>query len=322
MNAIYTPHPDEAKEKSSHGDILMPVRRYRCVAPYSYGGLALHWHEEMEAAWIEEGTVRYDINFEPYPVQKDDILLISPHAFHSAHAFAGTGMISDSLVFHLDLLGGQVPDACTIRYIAPIQTGKSRFVPVVHPGQPGHEPLLACLKELLSGVEDANDSERLAPSPLKRKEENNDGQELYRKELLFRFFRLAYQYGYVTGNENTAAGREHTEKLKEVLTHIQAHYTENLTIDELAGLCHFSRAHFMSFFRRYTGMTCVEYINRCRLLHAAQLLTETDLPVMETAMENGFHNISYFNKRFRGQFGVTPKEYRAAAWRLRSSLRP
>ena len=91
---------------------------------------------------------------------------------------------------------------------------------------------------------------------------------------------------------------------------------ENLTIDELAGICHFSRAHFMSFFHRYTGMTCVEYINRCRLYRAAQLLAETDRPVMETALENGFRNISYFNKKFRSQFGVTPKEYRAAARRL------
>ena len=311
-------HPNAYKEKASHGDVLMPIRRYRCVAPYSYGGLPLHWHEEMEAAWIEEGSVSYDINFETFTVQKDDILLISPHVFHSARAFAGTGMVSDSLVFHLDLLGGQVPDACTIRYVSPIQTGKCRFVPVVHPGQPGHEQLLTCLKELLSGVEDANGSERLLPSPLKREtvHAQQTGEELYRKELLFRFFRLAYQYGYVTGNENTAVGRERTEKLKEVLSYIQAHYTENLTIDELAGLCHFSRAHFMSFFHKYTGMTCVEYINRYRLSHAAQLLAETDRPVMEAAMENGFHNISYFNKKFRSQFGVTPKEYRTAARRL------
>ena len=165
-------------------------------------------------------------------------------------------------------------------------------------------------------MEDANDSERLAPGPLKREGAEREVEELYRKELLFRFFRLACQYGYVTGNEKTTAGREHTEKLKEVLNHIQAHYMENLTIDELAGICHFSRAHFMSFFHRYTGMTCVEYINRCRLYRAAQLLAETERPVMETALENGFHNISYFNKKFRSQFGVTPKEYRTAVRRL------
>ena len=100
--------PGAYREKA-HGDILMPVRRYRCVAPYSYRELPLHWHEEMEAAWIEEGSIRYDIGFESFTVQKDDILLISPHVLHSAHAFAGTEMISDSLVFHLDLLGGRVP---------------------------------------------------------------------------------------------------------------------------------------------------------------------------------------------------------------------
>ena len=91
---------------------------------------------------------------------------------------------------------------------------------------------------------------------------------------------------------------------------------EELTIDELSCLCHFSRAHFMSFFHRYTGMTCVEYINRCRLFHAAQLLAETDRPVMEAALENGFHNISYFNKKFRALFGMTPRDYRKAAGRL------
>ncbi len=34
---------------------------------------------------------------------------------------------------------------------------------------------------------------------------------------------------------------------------------------------------------------------------------------MEAAMENGFHNISYFNKLFRKEFGVTPREYRTEA---------
>ena len=305
-----------AFREKAHGDILMPVRRYRCVAPYSYRELPLHWHEEMGAAWIEEGSIRYDIGFESFTVQKDDILLISPHVLHSAHAFAGTEMISDSLVFHLDLLGGQIPDACTIRYIAPVQTGKYSFVPVIHPGQPGHAELLSCLKELLSGVEDANGSDRLAPSPLKRGDERREGEELYRKELLFRLFRLAYQYGFVGKNGRSAVSLERAEKLKEVLSHIQMHYMEELTIDELSCLCHFSRAHFMSFFHRYTGMTCVEYINRCRLFHAAQLLAETDRPVMEAALENGFHNISYFNKKFRALFGMTPRDYRKAAGRL------
>ena len=46
-------------------------------------------------------------------------------------------------------------------------------------------------------------------------------------------------------------------------------------------------------------MTCVEYINHYRLSRAAAALAQSDQPVMEAALENGFHNISYFNKLFR-----------------------
>lgn len=57
----------------------------------------------------------------------------------------------------------------------------------------------------------------------------------------------------------------------------------------------------------------MEYINHYRLSRVAAALAQSDQPVMEAAMENGFHNISYFNKLFRKEFGVTPREYRTEA---------
>ena len=40
------------KEKTNHGDALMPVRYYHCSVPNSYRNLSLHWHEEMEITLI------------------------------------------------------------------------------------------------------------------------------------------------------------------------------------------------------------------------------------------------------------------------------
>lgn len=301
------------KEKTSHGNVLMPIQRYRC----SYQELYLHWHEEVEITWIEEGSINYAINFEPFRLNKDDILLITPHTLHSARVDTEKGeeMISESLVFHLDLLGYQIPDACTMKYIGPLQKGKSRFVPVIRAGQPGHGELLECLKELLPHVDQRESA------PFSRMDVDipyaafgrRDVDELYIKELLFRFFRLLYQYEYVVKNENTSNDSEMEKKLKTVIAFIQEHYTENMSIREIARVCHFSQAHFMNFFKRFAGMTCVEYINHYRLSRAAETLVTTDLPVMETALENGFHNISYFNKLFRREFGATPREYRRAA---------
>lgn len=299
------------KEKTSHGNVLMPIQRYRC----NYQELYLHWHEEVEITWIVEGGIDYAINFDPLRLDKDDILLISPHTLHSAHVEKGEEMISESLVFHLDLLGYQIPDACTMKYIGPLQKGKSRFVPVVRAGQPGHGQLLECLKELLPCVDQKE------PVSFPRMDVDipysafgrREGDELYIKELLFRFFRLLYQYGYVVKNENASSDSEMERKLKTVIAFIQEHYTEDMSIGEIARVCHFSQAHFMNFFKKFAGMTCVEYINHYRLSRAAETLVTTDLPVMETALENGFHNISYFNKLFRREFGATPREYRRAA---------
>ena len=43
------------KEKTNHGDALMPVRYYHCSVPNSYRNLSLHWHEEMEITLIRSG---------------------------------------------------------------------------------------------------------------------------------------------------------------------------------------------------------------------------------------------------------------------------
>ena len=301
------------KEKASHGDVLMPMQRYRCIVPFSYQDLSLHWHDEVEFTWIEDGSIDYDINFETFRVQKDDLLLISPHTLHSAHALKEEEMISESLVFHLDMLGYQTPDACTIKYISPLLKGKYRFIPVIRAGAPGHEELLQCFREMLTGVEDKNHSPLLCREVTPGENRKREGNELYMKELLFRFFRLLYQNGYVVKNENSATDSELERKLKTVLTYIREHYTEAMTIEDLAEVCHFSQAHFMSFFKKFAGMTCVEYINHYRLSRVAASLAQSDQPVMEAALENGFHNISYFNKLFRKEFGVTPKQYRKEA---------
>ena len=64
-------------------------------------------------------------------------------------------MISESLVFHLDMLGYQTP-SCVRLSISVRFRGKYRLVPVVKEGEPGHEAVLGCIKEMLTCLEDKN----------------------------------------------------------------------------------------------------------------------------------------------------------------------
>ena len=84
----------------------------------------------------------------------------------------------------------------------------------------------------------------------------------------------------------------------------------NITIDELADTVNLSKHYFMRFFKKYMGMTCIEYINDYRLNIASNLLLTTRVQITEVAASIGITNLSYFNRIFKKKFHMTPKEYR------------
>ena len=89
-----------------------------------------------------------------------------------------------------------------------------------------------------------------------------------------------------------------------------AHFTESLSLTAVAAHFGLSPQYFSSFFRENFGRTFTQHINSLRIEQAARLLRESDLPVMEIGFNVGFDNFSYFIKRFRAVYGVSPSNYR------------
>ena len=59
-----------------------------------------------------------------------------------------------------------------------------------------------------------------------------------------------------------------------------------------------SESRFSRFFRRATGNTFTDFVNRVRVNRACQLLMETDRQVTHICYEVGFNNVANFNRRF------------------------
>ena len=73
---------------------------------------------------------------------------------------------------------------------------------------------------------------------------------------------------------------------------------------------HVSRFHFCKIFRKNTGMTLTEYVNRFRLTKAKDLLANYSLRVSDVAFTAGFGSIAQFNSLFRREIGMSPSAYR------------
>ena len=68
--------------------------------------------------------------------------------------------------------------------------------------------------------------------------------------------------------------------------------------------------YFCRVFRELAQQTPLEYVIHYRIEQAAAMLTATDMPIMDIAMECGFNNYSYFIRTFKQLRGETPKQYR------------
>lgn len=105
---------------------------------------------------------------------------------------------------------------------------------------------------------------------------------------------------------------EHTETRTERICYFisQRFRDPNLTHNLLASQAKMNPSAFSRFFRKTTGKTVTEYVNEMRVGLACRLLMDTDLGVRQICLESGFSNLSNFNRRFREQRGMTPREYR------------
>lgn len=104
--------------------------------------------------------------------------------------------------------------------------------------------------------------------------------------------------------------REYLEKFNSVMNYIDAHYTEELSLDEMAASIAFSKYHFSRLFKEYTNYTFCGYITSRRIKAAETLLAKPELSIAEIALHSGFSSISTFNRVFKQQLGCTPSEYR------------
>ena len=86
-----------------------------------------------------------------------------------------------------------------------------------------------------------------------------------------------------------------------------------LLASDVAAELGMSESRFSRFFRRATGNTFTDFVNRVRINRACQLLMESERQITAICYEVGFNNVANFNRRFLEIKGMTPSEFRRQA---------
>lgn len=98
--------------------------------------------------------------------------------------------------------------------------------------------------------------------------------------------------------------------MEKVIDYVMEHYTAAIEIETLANLVCLSISQFERKFKSTFGVSPLKYVSMVRIQAACQALAATDARISRISSENGFYDLSHFNRQFRSQTGMSPSAYR------------
>lgn len=102
----------------------------------------------------------------------------------------------------------------------------------------------------------------------------------------------------------------HLTTIEAARQYIHEHFSENISLHQLAQHCHTSTFHFSRIFKAVLNMSPHQYLVCIRLQHAKILLTTTVKPVSDIAFECGFNSLEHFVTAYKQQFRINPTQHR------------
>ncbi|MCQ2142549.1 MAG: AraC family transcriptional regulator [Bacteroidales bacterium] len=114
----------------------------------------------------------------------------------------------------------------------------------------------------------------------------------------------------ILGSKNEEVLFSRSQRIRRIIKYTEDNYDKKITLEEIGNLVGMSSSAVSRFFKKRTGHNYWTFLVNYRLECAQRLLTGSDKNISEIAYCCGFNSLSNFNKVFRDQNSLTPKEYR------------
>ncbi len=122
---------------------------------------------------------------------------------------------------------------------------------------------------------------------------------------------FAFQLGESAHRLLFANAQHEPEPVRLAKAYIMQHLAEPMSLEHVARQVNVSPFHFCKVFKRATGMTFTDFVNRARVEKAKRMLMRPEARITEVAYDVGFQSLSHFNRSFRRIASESPTEFRA-----------
>lgn len=101
-----------------------------------------------------------------------------------------------------------------------------------------------------------------------------------------------------------------SKELLKAIGYIKDNFHNGISLNDVADYVNLSAYYLSKLFKKELGVNFIDYITFYRMKKAKELLKDTDIPIINIAIELGYSEPNYFSKVFKKSFGITPSQYR------------
>jgi len=254
----------------------------------------LHYHKELELAYIISGYGTRYIGSNIEPFKNGDLVLVGEelaHVWKCDDAFyePGTSLLTKAIVvkFNSDLSGKD-------------------FLRL----QESHS-ILKVINEANGGIVIGGKSKRLIHDIL---------QEMLEQSPIEQILSLLQILNIISKSKTTAilsqfdlhrsTKPKDKDRMNKIIHHTMLNFKRNISLEEIANVANLSKSAFCRYFKNKVKKNYNDFIYDIRIEYACKLLLEKDLGIMQISYESGFNSPSAFSQIFKRITGISPNQYR------------
>jgi AraC-like DNA-binding protein len=254
----------------------------------------LHYHKELELAYIISGYGTRYIGSNIEPFKEEDLVLVGDelsHVWKCDDTFykPETSLLTKAYVvkFHSDFAG-------------------SDFLRL-----PESHSILKVINDANGGIRIRGESKKQITRVLREMLEQSPVEQILSLLQILNLIAKSKTTTVLSQFDlHRSSNPKEKDRMNKIIQHTMLNFKRNITLDEIANVANLSKSAFCRYFKSTVKKSYNDFIYDIRIEYACKLLLEKDLGIMQICYESGFNNPSAFSQIFKRVTGISPNQYR------------